>query len=112
MTCGGADGIVLLAVVTPVKSRLTKTLARSAAGKWHVAADYGNIRRVQAREIPVWDIGSLSSVLLAASYDPRMCAIRSGIRLGFEADAAAPTGVRRLAYDRLDEQDGQAAFEE
>jgi hypothetical protein len=112
MTGDGANGIVLLTVVTPVKSRLTKTLGWSRNGKWYVASDYGNISRVRAREVPVQDIGSLSNVLLAASRDPRVCAIRGGIRPGFEAAVWSPIGVRRLAYDRPGEQDGQAAFEE
>jgi hypothetical protein len=112
VTAGSMDGIVLLTVVTPVKSRLTKTLARSTTDKWYVKTDYGNIRRVQAREIPVWDIVSLTNVLMAASRNPRICAIRGGIRGGFEEAVLRPNGVRRLAYDRPDEQDGQAAFEE
>ena len=107
-----ANGVVLPTVVTPAKSRLTKTLARSRTGKWIVAAAYGKIWRVRAREVPVQDIGSLSDVLLAASRDPRVCAIRGGIRPGFEEAALSATGVRRLAYDRPTEVGGVAAFEE
>jgi hypothetical protein len=112
MTADSMDGIVLLTVVTPAKSKLTKTLRRSDTGKWFISADYGNIKKVQARESPVWDIGSLSDVLLTASCNTTICAIRGGIRSGFEAAVLRPNGVRRLAYDRPDEQDGQAAFQE
>ena len=107
----GEDGIVLLTVVTPRNSRLTKTIVREE-GSWKVLSDYGGITRVNAREIPVHGLTSLTAVLTAASRDPRVCVIRGGIRLGFEDIALRPGGVRRLAYDRPDEIAGVAIFEE
>ncbi|MSO99827.1 MAG: hypothetical protein EXR07_02065 [Acetobacteraceae bacterium] len=105
------DGIVLLTVVTPKDSRLTKTLQR-VDGAWKVARDFGGITRVNAREIPVHDIASLSDVLGTAARDPKTCVIRGGIRPGFEEIAVRPGGVRRLAYDRPDEIAGVSVFEE
>ena len=105
------DGIVLLTVVTPRASRLTKTLGREN-GEWKIMSDYGGITRVNARERPVHDITSLSDVLTATAGDPRVCVIRGGIRLGFEDIALRHGGVRRLAHDRPDEIAGVAVFEE
>jgi hypothetical protein len=105
------EWIVLLTVVTPVKSRLTKTLGL-VNGKWKVTSDYGGITRVNAHELSVHDIASLSAVLSKAARDPKTCVIRGAIRLGFEEIVLRREGVRRLAYDRCDEIDGLAAFEE
>ena len=110
-TGGREDGIVLLTVVTPRDSCLTKTLSR-VDGHWKIARDYGGITRVNARELPVRDVTSLTAVLAAASRDPRVCAIRGGIRAGFEDIALRPEGVRRLAHDRPGEIAGIAIFEE
>lgn len=105
------DGIVLLTVVVPRNSRLTKTLGLHN-GQWGVVRDYGRAYRVTAQEAPVHDIESLATVLTGAAERPDTCVIRGGIKPGHEARVRQPHGVRRLAYSRPNEADGEAAFEE
>ncbi|WP_428489563.1 hypothetical protein [Rhodopila sp.] len=104
------DGIVLLTVVSPSKSVLTKTLGRGADGTWRIVRDYGGISRVRAKEYLVDGLDSLAAELTKVASDPRVCAIRGGIRPDFIDEARQPHGVRRLAYDRPAEG-VKAAFE-
>jgi hypothetical protein len=102
------DGIVLLCVVRPVSAILTKKIRRTPSG-WEVFGDYDLVSRVRAKEFPVSSLDTLAAILAEAAPDPKLCAIRGGIRAEFVNVALAPEGVRRLAYDR---PEAKAPFEE
>ena len=105
------DGIVFLRVVEPVSSVMAKKLRRRSDGRWEVFGDYGRSKRVRAVERPVRDLASLANALREVAENQKVCAIRGGIRAGFEEAVTAPKGVRRLLHDRPEEQE-TAAFEE
>lgn len=103
-----ADGIVVLQVVQPAAAILTKKLRHTSTG-WQVFGAYDKASRVRAKEHPVASHDDLFAVLREAEPNPKLCAIRGGLRPEFVAAALAPAGIRRRIYDRGGEP---AAFEE
>lgn len=102
------DGVVLLCVVRPASAILTKKIRQSSTG-WAVFGDYDLASRVRAKEYPVSGLEDLAAILEEAATDPKICAIRGGIRPEFVDVAMSERGVRRLAYDR---PEAKAPFEE
>src|SRR4051794_20253541 len=104
------DTVTVLQVVEPVGGKLAKTIGGKPDGSFYEVSPYGGILRVRAKEMPIHDFDSFSALLTAQTQRPNQCIIRGGIKPEMLAAAQSVHGVRRLAYDRPDEPDGQAAF--